>query len=205
MNKIKKGILSNLLGQMSPGERKLVLILGLLENAKIPTRAERDIQAGLRERPDRRFEDMEASDIKVRKALVLLSKRSNNEIIDAVAKMNSLGLTKQQMLEAVNKLRKRQNLNKIAEPAISDMTNKPDSQKFAIFTCDTCDFTIDATQDLEDQDLVCARCGGDMIGITREEWQNKSRDTGFNEGTELFDPAKDDKGKTPKVDRDAGM
>ena len=204
MVKLSKGILGSLLGAMNPNERRLLLIMGLLQNASTPTSGETSIRQTIRDRKRRRYEDMEAADeLKVRKALIQMSKRSNNEIVEAVSKMNSLGLTKQQMLDAVQSLKKR--MRKVAEPALSAVTNKPDPQQFAVMTCDSCDFTIDATKDIEECEMVCPRCGGEMIGITRDQFHTKSVEEGFNDGTELFDPAEDDKGKTPKIDRDAGM
>jgi len=204
MAKLNKGLLGSILNSMNPNERRLLLIMGLLQNAAIPTSGETSIREAIKDRKRRRYEDMEAADeLKVRKVLIQLSKRNNNEIVEAVSKMNSLGLTKQQMLDAVQNIKKR--MRKVSEAAISDVTNKPDPQKFAVMTCDSCDFTIDATKDIEECDMVCPRCGGDMIGITRDQFHTKSVEEGFNDGTELFDPAEDDKGSTPKVDRDAGM
>jgi predicted RNA-binding Zn-ribbon protein involved in translation (DUF1610 family) len=204
MTKLNKGILGSLLGSMNPNERRLLLIMGLLQNAAIPTKGETSIREAIKDRKRRRYEDMEAADeLKVRKVLIQLSKRSNNEIVNAVSKMNSLGLTKQQMLDAVQGLKSR--MKKVSESAISEVTNKPDPQQFAVMTCDSCDFTIDATKDIEECDMVCPRCGGDMIGITRDKFHEKSVEEGFNDGTELFNPAEDEKGSTPKIDRDAGM
>lgn len=204
MAKLNKGIFGSILSSMNDNERRLLLIMGLLQNAAIPTSGETSIRQAIKNRSRRRYEDMEAADeLKVQKALIQISKRGNNEIVDAVSKMNSLGLTKQQMLDAIQGLRKR--MKKVAEPALSAVTNKPDPQKYAIITCDSCDFTIDAVKDIEECDMICPRCGGDMIGITRDQFHRKSVEEGFNEGTELLDPAEDDKGSTPNIDSDAGM
>jgi hypothetical protein len=163
---IRKGVLRHL-ANLSPLERKLLIILGLIQSRKIKTKGEEDVQEFLREKSQKvsasAFNDLEK---------LAMNKHAQNEIRNAIGKITSMGLTKKDIQNHLGEMSGR--LKKLAVTAAQDTDYPPETQEFAVYNCPSCGFTIDALQDLPPEKLTCRYCGTKMRGLTREEFQNKA-------------------------------
>lgn len=170
--KINKGLLGSLLSSLSGRDRKLLTIFALLASQRVQTRAERELAEYSRGKLERILgrSNMEK--------LFMSGKESTNDLFNALGKLNSLGVTRSQMIEKMSKFNK-EKLNKMSPVDEKSPTNEPDSQEYAVYNCPKCGFTIDAVKELPL--MNCIKCGTKMIGLTREEYHKKSGFKGFNE------------------------
>jgi len=175
---IRKSIIAQILSALSPQERKLVLILGLLTSQRVKTRAESELQAYSRERLERlnRGNNMEKN--------MRLDKLS--VILNELGKLNAAGLTREQIVKRleskIHELRQ-EIMQKTDAVDPKKPTNEPDTQDIAFYHCPKCKFTVDAMKDLP-AGMECVKCGGKMEGLTREELANKD-----SKNTNLVDEA----------------
>lgn len=169
---LRKSIISQILSALSPQERKLVLILGLLTSQRVKTRAETELQTYSREKLERlgRNNNMEKG-----------SMDNLNVILNELGRLNAMGLTRN---EIVKRLRGTINdMKKIDAVDPKKPTNEPDTQDIAFYHCPKCKFTVDAMKDLP-AGMECVKCGGKMEALTREELANKD-----SKNTNLVDEA----------------
>lgn len=175
------GILSNIVESLSGSERKLLVLLGLIASKKIKTRGESEIQDYVSEKygkVDRALRN------KLEKTA--MSRDFQNLVRNSVGMMNSRGLTKGDILKRVNKVNN--NLQKMIVPDPSKETFEPDEQEFVVYACPSCGFTVDADKDLPPSKLKCRLCETKMVGVKREDFQDKDNFDGFNEMDETEDP-----------------
>ena len=174
------GLLSSIVGALSPTERRLLVILGMIASKKVKTRAEREIGDYVEQEGAR-----VGKSSRERLEKLAMDKNVQSEIINQLGLMNAKGLTKGQILAKVEEYRQKQ-IQKMSTSGIAQ-TNAPDQQEFAVYSCPTCGFTVDAEKAVPPSKLKCPLCETTMRGLRREEFHEKNNAKGFNQVDEAAD------------------
>jgi len=181
------GILSSILSTLSPTERKLLVLLGLMASKKVKTKGEREI----REYTDESYEKIDrAGTDRLEKRT--MEKRTVNAIRDALGKINASKLTVSQIKKRVENYVSK--MEKMSADGGVAQTNQPEQQEFSVYSCPTCGFTVDASKEVLPGKLKCPICETVMRGLKRSEFHTKNNATGFNTVDEAADIP-----ETPKV------